>query len=101
MKEIRSTYDGLVEVAIDYMVFNVTKDDIRVRMAASRRRHLAAAISHRNVGCRPIQKGRLLGLHQRRPRRVQGCHRLLLRADQQGVRHGLQATQVGHRRTTV
>ncbi len=34
MKEIRSTYDGPVEVTIDYMVFNVTKDEIRVRMAA-------------------------------------------------------------------
>ena len=34
LKEIRSTYDGPVAVAIDYMVFNVTKDDIRVRMAA-------------------------------------------------------------------
>ena len=34
MSEIRQTYDGPVELAIDYMVFNVTKDDIRVRMAA-------------------------------------------------------------------
>ncbi len=34
MGEIRTTYDGPVEVAVDYMVFNVTKDDIRVRMAA-------------------------------------------------------------------
>lgn len=34
LKEIGSTYDGPVEVATDYMVFNVTKDDIRVRMAA-------------------------------------------------------------------
>jgi ribonuclease Z len=34
LKEIRSTYDGPVEVAIDYMVFNVTKEDIKVRMAA-------------------------------------------------------------------
>ena len=34
MKEIRQTYDGPVELAIDYMVFNVTKDNIRVRMAA-------------------------------------------------------------------
>ncbi len=33
MKEIRSTYDGPVVVAVDYMVFNVTRDDIRVRMA--------------------------------------------------------------------
>ncbi len=33
MKEIRQTYDGPVELAIDYMVFNVTKDDIKVRMA--------------------------------------------------------------------
>jgi ribonuclease Z len=34
MGEIRSTYDGPVEVAVDYMVFNVTKDDIKVRMSA-------------------------------------------------------------------
>ena len=34
MGEIRTTYDGPVEVAVDYMVFNVTKDDIRVRMAS-------------------------------------------------------------------
>jgi ribonuclease Z len=34
MKEIRQTYDGPVELATDYMVFNVNKDDIRVRMAA-------------------------------------------------------------------
>lgn len=33
MKEIRQTYDGPVELATDYMIFNVTKDDIRVRMA--------------------------------------------------------------------
>jgi ribonuclease Z len=33
MKEIRQTYDGPVELAIDYMVFNVTKDNIRTRMA--------------------------------------------------------------------
>ncbi len=34
MKEIRQTYDGPVDLAIDYMVWNVTKDDIRTRMAA-------------------------------------------------------------------
>ena len=34
MSEIRRTYDGPVELAVDYMVFNVTKDDIKVRMAA-------------------------------------------------------------------
>jgi len=34
LSEIRQTYDGPVELAIDYMVFNVTKDDIKVRMAA-------------------------------------------------------------------
>ena len=32
--EVRSTYDGPFELSVDYMVFNVTKDDIRVRMAA-------------------------------------------------------------------
>ena len=30
---IRLTYDGPLELAVDYMVFNVTKDDIKVRMA--------------------------------------------------------------------
>ena len=34
MKEVRSTYDGPFELAVDYMVFNVTKDDIKVRMSA-------------------------------------------------------------------
>ncbi len=29
----RKTYDGPLEMATDYMVFNVTKDNIRVRMA--------------------------------------------------------------------
>ena len=31
---IRATYDGPLALALDYMVFNVNKDDIRVRMAA-------------------------------------------------------------------
>ncbi|MEM8671874.1 MAG: guanitoxin biosynthesis MBL fold metallo-hydrolase GntH [Planctomycetota bacterium] len=31
---IRATYDGPLSLAEDYMVWNVTKDDIRVRMAA-------------------------------------------------------------------
>ncbi len=30
---IRTTYDGPLSLAEDYMVWNVTKDDIRVRMA--------------------------------------------------------------------
>jgi len=34
LSEIRKTYSGPVELAADYMVFNVTKDKIRVRMAA-------------------------------------------------------------------
>ena len=33
LQAIRSTYDGPLALAVDYMVFNVTKDDIRVRMA--------------------------------------------------------------------
>jgi ribonuclease Z len=33
VEEVRSTYDGPFELAVDYMVFNVTKDEIRVRMA--------------------------------------------------------------------
>jgi len=33
-KRARKTYDGPLALALDYMVFNVTKDDIRVRMSA-------------------------------------------------------------------
>ena len=33
IEEVRQTYDGPFELAVDYMVFNVTKDVIRVRMA--------------------------------------------------------------------
>ena len=31
---IRQTYDGMIALAQDYMVFNVTRDNIRVRMSA-------------------------------------------------------------------
>jgi ribonuclease Z len=34
LRDIRRSYDGLLALAVDYMVFNVTKDDIKVRMAA-------------------------------------------------------------------
>ena len=34
LKEVQSTYAGPVEIAIDYMVFNLTKGDTCVRMAA-------------------------------------------------------------------
>jgi len=33
-EEIRQTYDGPLALAVDYMVFNVTKDAHSVRMAA-------------------------------------------------------------------
>ena len=33
LRQIRMVYDGPLALAEDYMVFNVTKDDIRVRMA--------------------------------------------------------------------
>lgn len=33
LRDIRRTYDGPLALAVDYMVFNVTKDDIKVRMA--------------------------------------------------------------------
>ena len=32
LEQIRSTYDGPLALATDLMVFNVTKDDIKVRM---------------------------------------------------------------------
>jgi ribonuclease Z len=31
---VRKTYDGPLALAVDYMVFNVTRDDIKVRMSA-------------------------------------------------------------------
>ncbi len=34
LKEVRSTYDGPLDIAVDYMVWNVTKDEIRTRMSA-------------------------------------------------------------------
>jgi ribonuclease Z len=34
LRDVRRTYDGPLALATDYMVFNVTKDDIKVRMAA-------------------------------------------------------------------
>lgn len=34
LRDIRRSYDGALALATDYMVFNVTQDDIRVRMAA-------------------------------------------------------------------
>ena len=34
LRDIRMTYDGPLELATDYMVFNITKAEIKVRMAA-------------------------------------------------------------------
>ena len=34
LSDIRKTYDGPLALAVDYMVFNVTKEDVTVRMAA-------------------------------------------------------------------
>ena len=33
-ERVRKTYDGPLSLAVDYMVWNVTKEDIKVRMAA-------------------------------------------------------------------
>ena len=42
LEAVRTTYDGPLALATDYMVFNVTPDDVRVRMAVDRRGRLAA-----------------------------------------------------------
>ena len=34
LEQVRRTYDGPLAMATDYTVFNVTQEDIRVRMAA-------------------------------------------------------------------
>ena len=36
LEAVRSTYDGPLALSTDLMVFNVTKNDIRVRMARDR-----------------------------------------------------------------
>ena len=35
LEMVRKTYDGPVSFAVDYMVWNITKDDIKVRMAVA------------------------------------------------------------------
>lgn len=35
IEQVRKTYDGPVSFSTDYMVWNVTKDDVRVRMAVA------------------------------------------------------------------
>ena len=40
---IRTTYDGPLSLAEDFMVWNITKDDIRVRMAVVEEAHVGAA----------------------------------------------------------
>ncbi len=90
-KEVRSTYDGPFELAVDYMVFNVTKKDIRVRMAAYRRGHLAAAVGDEEGVRRSEGQDRLLRLHHGRSRGLQGRDRRVLQGDQRDVRHRLRA----------
>lgn len=34
LRDVRMTYDGPLALATDYMVFNITKEDVKVRMAA-------------------------------------------------------------------
>jgi ribonuclease Z len=34
LKEVRSTYDGSLDIALDYMVWNVTKKSVKTRMCA-------------------------------------------------------------------
>ena len=34
LKEVRSTYDGALDIATDYMVWNVTKESVKTRMCA-------------------------------------------------------------------
>jgi len=33
LRDIRRTYNGPLALAVDFMVFNVTKEDVKVRMA--------------------------------------------------------------------
>ncbi len=35
LEQVRKTYDGPLALAVDYMVFNVTKDEVKVRMAVT------------------------------------------------------------------
>ena len=77
---IRTTYDGPLSLAEDFMVWNITKDDIRVRMAVVEEAHVGAATGRRgetSAGRRQgeVQQGDgrscridgLLRFHQGRP----------------------------------
>ncbi|HBF61470.1 MAG TPA: hypothetical protein DDW48_08640, partial [Methyloceanibacter sp.] len=44
-ERIRSTYDGPLSLADDFMVWNVTKDDIRVRQAVTEERTWAPPLA--------------------------------------------------------
>jgi ribonuclease Z len=56
-RRVRKTYDGPLALALDYMVFNVTKDEIRVRMSA---RHVKGDSVFRlhQIRSDPIPRGR-------------------------------------------
>jgi ribonuclease Z len=52
-ERIRKTYDGPVDLAEDFMVWNVTKDDIRVRMAVVEERTWAPPLASPAVPPKP------------------------------------------------
>jgi ribonuclease Z len=53
---IRKTYDGPLSLAEDFMVWNVTKDDIRVRMAVTEERTWAPPLARPAMAPKPEDK---------------------------------------------
>ena len=54
LERVRKTYDGPLSLAMDYMVWNVTKDDIKVRMAAKDEGVWPVASAKGKTGSRPV-----------------------------------------------
>ena len=53
---IRSTYDGPLSLAEDFMVWNVTKDDIRVRMAVTEERTWSPPLTRKPAPPKPSDR---------------------------------------------
>jgi len=101
---IRETYDGPLALSVDYMVFNVSKDDIRVRMAVVDEDIWPEPSITKKLPADPADRvGFTDGvhrLHQQRARRIPGRDREDLRGREQGVRDHHRASEVARSRAS-
>ena len=100
LEGVRSTYDGPLTLAEDYMVWNVDKDDIKVRMIFLQRGHVAAAGSPGTTAGRSLHHQIRFRLDHRREPGREGTHRWNLRSRQQNVRHERKAQSITSSQTS-